>query len=580
MQRSGRSFHKFILFVLALALALGVHVAGAWGQTTESEDKTSAEPSPEDLPEANTSSSNAGSNSDAGASSPDNAKSSQQGRAGSSAAVRIQAMKGVQILADSSDLKQMIKRMISSQVPVMYQTMMMVENGAATGFMGSMHTVSNLMDNQIQAASLELAVREISPDQGADPLAFVGSMRQGIQQAQGKTYNNAWPVALLHASGDSFDPPDTKTQRLDGFVRNPAGGAGPADMFTNVEDGKVQGPPPGAPPAGGSTASDKKLSDILFNKALTGREDNNSLKGEVLKYLGDVTIETIKAGDKESPAPYAELKFVPATEKGGPSNKLQGFQLREYENKLKIWEQWYKALYAYCDFKSTNPNSNSGGGFPQIFSKKRPSEVITTEMITKGSARDITMSIPTIDLLFKLFVINTNHSDPTKLDCATLQGSAQDTMPDKYEPPQAGGSDDCKGDSAKKCLRNKVLYRLVEMIARSRTLDEFKKWYLELFVRGDSVNNYVQFQVANMTCQALGVPKGVGMDLCDPLLVLDNWAAVNRERWVRHVTELTKLAQFTGGSAVFRGSFNNNSNFSANEGGFDSAGDANPGGAP
>lgn len=574
MQRSGKSLHNALLFVLALALALGVRVAGAWGQDGSS-DSNSEVPKAEEIAATNSTSVNSGAAADPSGNQLPNADGAQEGAAGRSAALRIQPMKGVQMLADSPDLKQMLKRLITSQVPVMYQTMMMVENGAATGFMGSMHTVSNLMDNQVQAASLELAIRSISPDQGADPLAFVNSMRQGIQRANG-SYKEAWPVALLWASGDSFEAINTGTQKLESVQPNPAGGAVPTDILVEADTGTVgtasgQGTAPTAP---------LKLSDILFEYKYSKLPPNEFLKTDVLAYIGDITINVATPATENSPATYSLLEFKKATETGGPpgSSDLRGLKLKEYENKKKIWEQWYEALYAYCDFKSTNPNSNSGDGFPMIFSKKKPSEVVTPEMITQGSARDITMSIPMIDLLFKLFIINTNHDDPTKLDCSTLQGTADATMPDKYEPPQAGGNDDCSGDSAKKCLRNKVLYRLVEMIARSRTVDEFKSWYLEIFRRGSAVNSYVQFQVANLMCQSLGVPGGVGVDVCDPMLILDNYAANNRERWVRHVTELTKLAQFTGGASVFRGSFNNNSNFAANEGGFDSAANANPGG--
>jgi hypothetical protein len=196
-------------------------------------------------------------------------------------------------------------------------------------------------------------------------------------------------------------------------------------------------------------------------------------------------------------------------------------------------------------------------------------------MLKNASARDVRLSINLIDVLFKLFVHSANHQGATELDCSSFD-NAENSMPTKYTPPQAGAIDNCKTD-AKNCLRNKVLYRLVDMVARSRRVEFFKGLYLALLEKAEPQKNFLSAQVESLMCKSMERGNQDKAQFCDPLTILEMEGEINRERWVRHITELTKFAQFTGGSAVFKGIVNRDSVFGANEAGFDSSANQNPG---
>jgi hypothetical protein len=87
-------------------------------------------------------------------------------------------------LMDSKEYKSMLKGMITSQVPVMYQTMMMVENGAATGFMGSIESVSLLLGNATDSAQLEMAMRRVAGPEAERQ--YVNAVYDGLKAQQGK----------------------------------------------------------------------------------------------------------------------------------------------------------------------------------------------------------------------------------------------------------------------------------------------------------------------------------------------------------------------------------------------------------
>jgi hypothetical protein len=75
-------------------------------------------------------------------------------------------LKGFRQLADAAPIKEMYKELINKEVPVLFQTMMMVENGAATGFIGSMGAVSNLMNNTIQTQQFQLQLMDLTDTTG------------------------------------------------------------------------------------------------------------------------------------------------------------------------------------------------------------------------------------------------------------------------------------------------------------------------------------------------------------------------------------------------------------------------------
>lgn len=120
-----------------------------------------------------------------------------------SVTVPIRPMQGFMQVANSDDVAKMVKGMIKMKVPVLYQTMMMVENGAATGFIGAMGNMNGLLDSTMQASQLQLAMHEAF-DPGGQRAHEYG--KAVYEQLQVPSHENSWPMALWAANSDELDP--------------------------------------------------------------------------------------------------------------------------------------------------------------------------------------------------------------------------------------------------------------------------------------------------------------------------------------------------------------------------------------
>jgi hypothetical protein len=147
---------------------------------------------------------------------------------------RMPANLGLRGLADSAQYKNMLRGMVTSQVPVMFQTMMMVENGAATGYIGALQSVSNFLGNSVQAADLELKMRHIADNSGAAERAYVNAVHEGLKEQSADKGRALWPVGLFYASGDRLDDEalnDDKHRIISPLKNHPRGGAAFADYL-------------------------------------------------------------------------------------------------------------------------------------------------------------------------------------------------------------------------------------------------------------------------------------------------------------------------------------------------------------
>jgi hypothetical protein len=129
------------------------------------------------------------------------------------------------------------------------QTYMMVENGAATGFMGSMNIGSNLMTNLLDTQNYQLALLEASDDTGKMKKAYVARV---AQEMQGGANKDVWPAALYVASGEDGKKPQEKMQDL-------AAGQKAYDL------GSLTAANGGSPLASGASSKDSQLfTELLF----------------------------------------------------------------------------------------------------------------------------------------------------------------------------------------------------------------------------------------------------------------------------------------------------------------------------
>jgi hypothetical protein len=460
-------------------------------------------------------------------------------------------------MADSKDLRAMLREMITSQAMTMHQTMMMVENGAATGFIGGMQTVSNLMSNMVESADLELSLKGITDPKGTKQLAFANAIYKGMKQQQnGK---QAWPLGLWFASGDDPKKALSQEQKADEFTPNPNNGSLDADSLAAVEDQESSLSASGSSLTSGTdpedtkTETEIKLVETLLKDNGAAAESPGSQE-YAKKYLGDVVYKSERT---DGPNSQTRTVFVPATGKankkgatGGTSDKeIRGFEYRRWEIQKDVWNATYELLGKYCDFKQNNQNRSA-----EIFQKKTPASVVTKELLDKASSQGIRMTINLIDQLFKVFVgVNAAApNDPTGLKCDFTGKRAEDTMPDEFKPQDGEKIENCESDP-KNCVRNKWLFLITQIIAEDRTVNEFREAQEALINGALAQHPSFLVRVQEFVCTSLMADRSGGNDLrlCDPGIWLDIRAEANRQRWVNKIGEFSEWAQNVGGASNF-----------------------------
>ncbi len=467
--------------------------------------------------------------------------------------VHLPGLQGFKGMADSKDLRAMLRQMITSQTITMHQTMMMVENGAATGFIGGMQTVSNLMNNMVQSADLELSLKGVTDPDGMKQLAFANSIFKGMKK-QSKS-KEAWPLGLWFASGD-----DPKTQLTEGqiaqdFVPNENKGAIVGDALAIVEDSESDPSASGPEVASGAepdTEKEIKLVDKLLDN--NGSTEGPKSTAYAKKYLGNI-VYTFESS--AGPSSQTRTAFVPASEKANrkgatgtdQDKQVRGFEYRRWEIQKDVWNATYDLLGKYCNFKQNNQNRSA-----EIFQKKTPASVVTKELLDKASSPGIRMTINLIDQLFKVFVgVNAAApNDPTGLKCDFEGKTAENTMPDEFKPQDSARIENCENDP-KNCDRNKWLFLITQIIAEDRTINEFREAHEALINGALAQHPAFLVSVQEFVCTSLMADRRGGNDLslCDPGLWLDGSAETNRQRWVNKIGQFSEWAQNVGGASNF-----------------------------
>ncbi len=451
--------------------------------------------------------------------------------------VHLPPMLGFRGLAESKDIKNMLRGLITSEVSMMHQTMMMVENGAATGFIGGMQTVSNLMHNTVQTAQLELALKQITDPQGMETAAFANAVHKGMTK-QGEN-QQAWPLGLFWASGDRLKEQLEEGQKSENFVKNDKGGSVIGDALAITGEGGE-----------GSEESKEeiKLVDTLLEEGGDAKDPRSRQYAK--DYIGDAEykLEGRITGDPKAQLKTTFKKAEKNAEKKGAQGEgedklIRGFEFRRWEIQKEIWEAMYKLLDDYCQFKTENTNR----GVP-VFSKKPPASVVTKEKLDEASSAGIRMTINLIDQLFKVYVgvTSSGAQDPAKLKCDFQGKTADQTMPDEYKQQQGAVIQNCEND-AKNCDRNKWLFIITQMIAEDRTISEFRTAHQAQINGALAQHPALLIKVQEYFCASLQE----GGVLCDPVLTLEDRAERNRQRWVRKVTEFSEWAQNAGGAPNF-----------------------------
>jgi hypothetical protein len=451
--------------------------------------------------------------------------------------IPIRANQGFMQVMDLKETQDMLKGMINKKVPVLYQTMMMVENGAATGFIGSVASVNALLSSTMQASQLQLSMYEAMDPNGDGARRYIANVYNELQDEKHK---DVWPLALWGANKDILDP--SKLQKANpnpqyNAARVESRKGGPSlDPRVKADKGEAEQ---------ASTKDKIKLSEVLFEEAERAGASNQGYKNqsqevkafkeEFVKLLGDIESEVQDKGG----AQLIVSKFLAPEEQ----DKRRSLEIIDYENAVKAWTGIQVVLKAYCEFKAGDSNYTK-----EMFKKTRPASIFdqtggpfgffgtnVKQAREDASAPDIPLTINFIDQIFKLMVNGKEIIE--KSDCDQFKKEAKD-MPDASANGGAGDSfDNCK-DKPKDCLRNKVILNAARIVGRSRTLHRFVtlQEQVDQFVADPRTVEQVNFLIGRATD---------GVDIRAEI-------EANRELWVQFSNFISRLAQGQASSSIFR----------------------------
>lgn len=445
------------------------------------------------------------------------------------ATVPLRNMQAFGQMADSEDVQKHFKALIKKRVPVHYMTMMMVENGAATGFIGAMAGLNGMYQNTIQSHGLQLAQMQAFDTTGMAVKQYEKTL---AEQLQVEGHKDAFIPALWAVNADVVDPdggggasgqkaPQMKYE----YPQNKGVQADPAIDVNNLANGPANAEP--------EKLLSKMIEDVK-NKEAQGSQGEKHKNGqklqefvqELVKLVGDIKI---KVEDKNG-AHVRTLEFIQPTQK---DDKRRGLDAVDRKNIEEVWENTQKVLQEYCKFKSGDDNYSK-----DIFQKLRPAKVFEDKKTerAKASAPDMPLTIPYVDQIFRLMA----SGQPIKKDeCQNVFNHSVDQMPSIDDTTGSADTfDDCK-NKPKTCLRNKVILTGAKLVARSRTLHQ----YLYLL------------DTANKLTSASPAVHDLFVRLVDHTLEgvnIETEIADNRERWIGFSNFLGQLAQGQASGSVFR----------------------------
>lgn len=277
------------------------------------------------------------------------------------------------------------------------------------------------------------------------------------------------------------------------------------------------------------------FSEELFKEAMNGSGSSGNgflnsqatqFKDEFTNLLGD--FET-KAEDNGTGAQRREWKYKKPKDIDGRA----AFEGVEFAYTQKAWEGLQTILQEYCRFKQGDTNYGE-----DIFKKKRPAKVLEDkdEQRQNASAPDMPLTVSFVDQLFKLMVVG---KDEKALDCNSEFPTDKSKMPGHSSGIATTASfDDCSAN-ASECLRSKVVYNAVKIVARSRALHRYK-YILDIALRFAAKNPEYERLVTQLFLNSLST-----VDIDDELVL-------NRTLGVQYSDFIGRLAQGQMSSNIFR----------------------------
>ena len=437
-------------------------------------------------------------------------------------------LKGFRQLADAAPIQEMYKELINKKVPVLVQTMMMVENGAATGFIGSMNMVSNLMNNTIQTQQFQLELMKITDDTGQMKYAYAGK----IQKAFTEEDVESWPEAIYMANGDA--------------------GIGAMGKFEgkDLEEGKdpfkLEDMPNMRESAGGTTQAISFVKDMLIpklrdesngsgsNPVTYQNEEIEQLQNEFTGYVGDIKLELRAKGPKDKIkdkiARENKITYIKPTKN---ENEQYGLSLKAKKETKKVWENINELINKLCEFKKQAAKSTEKPKLASVGAQW------TVEMWEDASAPDILITQNLIEQLFSLSPLSTAQKE--ELDCTNEFPTGQGLgvpFGGNFAQAEQNSPDSCKksGESVTPCLRFQAIYHMATIIGTARALHTYHAMQT---ISGRFVKDQYTQELNDQLFRALlgGEELGVFMDK-------------NQDRWSAFIQYLARYVQARGNSGA------------------------------
>lgn len=457
---------------------------------------------------------------------------------------KLQPIKGFQNLAGSDDVKNLYKELITKPVPVMFQTMMMVENGAATGFMGSMNAVSNLFSNTVESQRFQLELFDAKLSQNPHKQGYVASVVEAVKD---KNKDN-WPAALWYASGDKVTENNAQPQ---GYTKNESEtGSSPLDAAKQATS------------SNGGNNNEVELTKILFSGPAASQNQQvelDELKTEFKDWIGDVKDKKPEGQDPSVQSSAPEFidpdKEVDIT-RAGTSRKLRGYEAYVAEQRKEVWKNLNKYLKKFCAVKTSS--GYTGGLFEgtRAFPHQK-AQKDSQEAWEKLRAEDIQLTENFVDQFFKLLLDDVEDYDELKTNCNKIF-KENSKLPDEAKMSEAYNVKDynnCEGDEP--CIPRFIMFSITKAIAESRAVYFYYRLAavaLQRAVSADSSQLWVGRANA-VICKAIG--KTTNGDNCFVLEVLEDNRQQNRRAFNDFMNRFAMFAQGQGGASVFRPVTNN-----------------------
>lgn len=459
---------------------------------------------------------------------------------------KLQPIKGFQKLAASNDVKELYKGLITQPVPVMFQTMMMVENGAATGFIGSMNAVSNLYSNTVESQEFQLKLFEAKLSDNIHKQGYVASVVEAMEKK-----DQDWPAALWYASGDKVKDNDETVQ--DFQPNESETGSSPIDA---------------AKADGDSNATNQLMTTVLFPPAKpdetspANQSDLDALKQEIIDRVGDVEIKpsTSDKGVQTYTADFKEPEKEKEITRAGEKFTVRGYEAFVAEKREEVWKSLNAYMGEFCKIKVSSGYVNrlfqQGRSVPHKEAQSRKEEDWA-----KLRGEDIQLTENFVDQFFTVLLDDAAGEENNPL--GQLQQDCRDLFePNSKLPDEKKVSDinsikrynDCSGEEP--CVPRLIMFAVTKAIAESKAIHEYYRLAHVLYLRAASQEGSQLWtgMAEQVLCRSM--KKELVAD-CAVMDELEQRRQNNRSAFNNFIDRFSTFAAGKGGASMFRPVSNN-----------------------